>query len=60
MAIRSGLWIRRNIERIGDEGVDRVRDKQTAYDNADEYPDVPERLFGWLCQGICSESNVFT
>jgi hypothetical protein len=60
MAIRSGLRTRRNVERIGDEGVDRVGDKQTAYDNAEKYSDVPERLIGWLCQGICSESDVFT
>ena len=42
MAVRSGLRIRHDVERIRDEGVDRVGGKQATHDYAEKYPDVPE------------------
>lgn len=60
MTVRSRLRVRHDVERIRDEGIDRVGDQESAYDEAYDYTDVSERLIGALCQWNGSGSDVST
>ena len=60
LAARFDLRVRHHVERIRDKSVNRVGDQQSACDDTHEQADTFERLIGWLCQGIGSDSDVVT
>lgn len=60
MTLRPGLRGWHDVERIRDESIDRVGDKQSAYNEAHEQAEVFDRLIGELCQGMGSDSDMLT